>query len=90
MAVRRPLIAGNWKMNGLQSDGLLLARGIAALNLGGRDVLVCPPFTLITSVCAAVAGSAVLVAPALAFYGRAIRHHGREPELGDVLPAPVD
>jgi triosephosphate isomerase len=61
MAVRRPLIAGNWKMNGLQSDGLPLARGIAALNLGGRDVLICPPFTMITSVCGAVAGSAVLV-----------------------------
>jgi triosephosphate isomerase len=61
VAVRRPLIAGNWKMNGLQADGLALARGIAALNHGGRDVLVCPPFTLVASVCAAVAGSAVLV-----------------------------
>ena len=39
---------------------------------------------------AALAGSASLLAPALALYGRAIRHHGREPELGDVLPASVD
>jgi MFS family permease len=39
---------------------------------------------------AALAGSAIVLSPALALYGRAIRHHGREPELGTVLPAPVD
>jgi MFS transporter, DHA3 family, tetracycline resistance protein len=39
---------------------------------------------------AALAGSALVLSPALALYGRAIRHHGREPELGAVLPAPVD
>jgi MFS transporter, DHA3 family, tetracycline resistance protein len=38
----------------------------------------------------AIAGSAIVLTPALALYGRAIRHHGREPELGTVLPAPVD
>ena len=26
---RRPLIAGNWKMNGLRPDGLTLAKGVA-------------------------------------------------------------
>ncbi len=36
----------------------------------------------------ALAASAALLAPALALYGRAIRHHGHEP--GAVLPAPVD
>ena len=39
---------------------------------------------------AALAGSALVLSPALVLYGRAIRHHGREPELGAVLPAPVD
>jgi DHA3 family tetracycline resistance protein-like MFS transporter len=39
---------------------------------------------------AALAGSAIVLSPALALYGRAIRHHGREPELRTVLPAPVD
>jgi len=39
---------------------------------------------------AAIAGSAIVLTPALALYGRAIRHHGREPELGNVLPASVD
>jgi len=27
---RRPLIAGNWKMNGLRADGIALAEGVAA------------------------------------------------------------
>jgi hypothetical protein len=35
---------------------------------------------------AALAGGALLLTPALALYGRAIRHGGREPELED-LPA---
>ena len=35
---------------------------------------------------AALAAGAVVIAPALALYGRAIAHHGREPEL-DELPA---
>ena len=39
---------------------------------------------------AALAGSALVLSPALVLYGRAIRHHGREPELGAVLPASVD
>ena len=27
--VRQPLIAGNWKMNGLRADALALAKGVA-------------------------------------------------------------
>jgi DHA3 family tetracycline resistance protein-like MFS transporter len=38
---------------------------------------------------AALAAAAGALAPALVLYGRAIRHHGREPELADVAPAPV-
>jgi hypothetical protein len=30
---------------------------------------------------AALAGSAVALLPVLGLYGRAVRHHGREPEL---------
>lgn len=54
MSAMRPLIAGNWKMNGLRQEGLTLARAIARLardagNLG-CDLLVCPPFTLVGDV----------------------------------------
>jgi triosephosphate isomerase len=65
MSKRRPLIAGNWKMNGLKADGLALATGVAAKLTGepkpNCDLLVCPPFTLISSVADAVAGSGLAV-----------------------------
>jgi hypothetical protein len=37
---------------------------------------------------AALAAGAVVIAPALGLYGRAIAHQGREPELAE-LPAPA-
>ncbi len=62
---RRPLIAGNWKMNGLRADALALAKGVAdGVRLAGwtdRDVLVCPPATLVMAVAEAVKGSGLLV-----------------------------
>jgi MFS transporter, DHA3 family, tetracycline resistance protein len=38
----------------------------------------------------ALAAGGVVLTAAIPLYTRAIRHHGREPELGTVLPAPVD
>ena len=62
---RRPLIAGNWKMNGLKADGLALAVALAenlkAKSNPGVDMLVCPPFTLIGSVGETIAGSAIVL-----------------------------
>jgi triosephosphate isomerase len=62
---RRPLIAGNWKMNGLGADGVALARGVAAKRKAepalACDVLVCPPFTLIADVARAAEGSGLAV-----------------------------
>jgi triosephosphate isomerase len=62
---RQPLIAGNWKMNGLKADALALAKGVAdgVKQAGWRDreVLVCPPATLVMAVAEAVKGSGVLV-----------------------------
>ena len=56
----RPLIAGNWKMNGLRADGLALAGAIRAGAAGlAADLLICPPATLLGSVGAAIAGSPV-------------------------------
>jgi len=63
--VRQPLIAGNWKMNGLRADALALAKGVAdGVKQAGwtdREVLVCPPATLILAVAEAVKTSRVLV-----------------------------
>lgn len=64
MAIR-PLIAGNWKMNGLRADAIALASGIVdTYEDGGEtacDVLVCPPFLHLQAVSGALEGSAVLL-----------------------------
>lgn len=63
MAKPRPLIAGNWKMNGLSADGWALAdaivQGAKDMPANGPELLVCPPATLIGLVAEAVAGSPV-------------------------------
>jgi len=68
MTARRPLIAGNWKMNGLMADGLALAKDLAAWLAGEGadaaarlDMLICPPTTLIAPVAQAVAASKLAV-----------------------------
>jgi triosephosphate isomerase len=63
MTTPRKLIAGNWKMNGLQAS-LGEARAVAAA-LGRQPsaerVAICPPATLIVPMAQALQGSAVLV-----------------------------
>ena len=60
MSKPRPLIAGNWKMNGRQADGLALAEAILA---GAGDMtaelLLCPPATLIALVGERIKGSGI-------------------------------
>ena len=60
---RRPLVAGNWKMNGLAADGLALAgeltRRINGATAPAFDLLVCPPFTLISRIGEALARDAI-------------------------------
>ncbi len=62
---RRPLIAGNWKMNGLTADALALAgsvaEGVKQAGWTDREVLICPPATLLVGIAEAVKGSGVLV-----------------------------
>jgi len=56
-----PLIAGNWKMNGLEA-ALGEARAVAAgLGASKGRVAICPPATLVHRLAAAVAGTPVLV-----------------------------
>ena len=60
---RRPLVAGNWKMNGLRRSASELDRIIA----GARDLpnwidlMVCPPVTLLAAFAAQARGSAVAI-----------------------------
>lgn len=63
-AGRRPLIAGNWKMNGLRDEGIALAEGLKERAEGlslACDLLVCPPATLIREVVQTLAGSVIVV-----------------------------
>jgi len=58
---RRPLVAGNWKMNGLRRSVAELEKIIAgARPLAGKaDVLICPPATLVASFADIARGSDV-------------------------------
>ena len=59
---RRPLVAGNWKMNGLSASVGELRKIIAgAGQLGNVDVMVCPPATLLAGFAAAARGSRVTI-----------------------------
>jgi triosephosphate isomerase len=63
MAGPKPLIAGNWKMNGRLADATKLATAVAsfarALPPTAADVLVCPPYPHIAAVAQVLAGSRV-------------------------------
>ncbi len=62
MRLARPVVFGNWKMNGLRAEGLALAGTLAerAVRLTGT-IGVFPPFTLIHAVAQRVKGSGILV-----------------------------
>ena len=61
MTTPQPLIAGNWKMNGVAAS-LDAARAVASgLGSTRARIAICPPATLVHRAAAALAGSAVLV-----------------------------
>jgi triosephosphate isomerase len=59
----RPLVAGNWKMNGLRGSAAVLekivagAAGVAA----NADLMICPPATLVAAFAQITASSAVAI-----------------------------
>jgi triosephosphate isomerase len=59
LRTRRPLVAGNWKMNGLRASATELAKIIdGARDLAAEvDLLVCPPATLVAQFAAQAASS---------------------------------
>lgn len=60
--VRKKLIAGNWKMNCLSAEGSALAKDVATAVKNNKfdcDFLVCPPFTLLTTVKKCLRGSKI-------------------------------
>lgn len=61
---RRPLVAGNWKMNGLKaglSELEAICAGYTATLKAKADFLICPPATLIAEAVAKSSGKGVLI-----------------------------
>src|SRR5690349_8475527 len=60
---RRPLVAGNWKMNGLKASASELAQMIdGAANLArNADLMICPPATLVAAFAAQAHGSKIAI-----------------------------
>ena len=61
--MRRPLVAGNWKLNGSRAANASLVAGIRRSLPADRscDVMVCPPFVYLAEVAAALEGSGILL-----------------------------
>jgi triosephosphate isomerase len=61
LIMRRPIIAGNWKMYKTVAEAKMLAQavceGVAAVS--GVDVVLCPPFTALEAVKSIVSGTTV-------------------------------
>jgi triosephosphate isomerase len=57
----RPLVAGNWKMNGRAASESELAKIIKGAAAPKADLMVCPPATLIANFAAAARGSVVAI-----------------------------
>ncbi|MBS9476317.1 triose-phosphate isomerase [Ancylobacter radicis] len=62
MSMRRPLVAGNWKMNGLKATVAEFARIAEGYDAGLRakaDLMICPPATLLSTLAVVALGSHV-------------------------------
>jgi len=59
--MRRPFIAGNWKMNLDRASAVALAEGLAkeAERVEGIDMAVCPPSVYLDAVASAITGSKI-------------------------------
>jgi triosephosphate isomerase len=59
VALIKPLVVGNWKMNTSREEATALARALLPLSSTSLEVVVCPPFPWLTEVAAVLAGSAI-------------------------------
>ena len=62
MTVRKPIIAGNWKMNKTATEAVRLAKQVKVLvtdDIRGVEVVLCPPFTALYSVGEVIRGSGI-------------------------------
>ncbi len=78
--MRRPMVAGNWKMNGTRAEAEALTRAVAQ-GVGGAqqtEVLLCPPFILIPLVAELLKGGKI------AWGGQNLNVHATGAHTGEV------
>ena len=59
-----PLVAGNWKMNGLApavSEATAVQEGLGKLGPKAPDIMICPPATLLARMAQATRGSPIAI-----------------------------
>jgi triosephosphate isomerase (TIM) len=81
MSGRRPLVAGNWKMNktGPEAhDDIARLRALLGDGETGADVAVCPPFTALEAAAAAAAGSPIRI------YAQAVHEAAEGAHTGEI------
>jgi len=68
--MRKPFVAGNWKMNTSRATAVALAKAVAGECAGvpAVDVAVCPPFPYLQAVAEALAGGAVALGGQNAYF----------------------
>lgn len=61
--MRKPIIAGNWKMHKTAGEGVALVERLRLLldTVNAVDIVVCPPFTALAAVAGAAAGSKIIL-----------------------------
>ncbi|KGF14967.1 triosephosphate isomerase [Peptostreptococcus sp. MV1] len=59
--MRKPIIAGNWKMNKTIKEGLKFIEEVKGQTQGDVEVLICAPFTLLKDLKAATKGTNIKV-----------------------------
>ncbi|MDF2874126.1 MAG: tpiA [Sporomusa sp.] len=57
--MRKPIIAGNWKMHKTAGEGVTLVEQLKNLTntVTGVEIVICPPFTALAAIAGAVAGT---------------------------------
>lgn len=61
--IRKPIIAGNWKMNKTAKEAVELVQTLRSAldSVNYADIIVCPPFTAIYSVANSLKGSSIML-----------------------------
>jgi len=80
--MRTPLVIGNWKMFGTIAEARPLAAGVrdGLKRFKGADVILCPPFTALTTVAEVVQGTPVGLG------AQNCHHEGSGAHTGEVAP----